>query len=217
MISALLAATVLAGCSSNVDEVRTGVIAPGPMAAVVKIFASKADGKGHGSGVHIGGGIVVTAAHVIDGATIDRVLMESGAEEAASVLWSNKEYDIALLRMGADAAVVLPSAKIDCREPRVGEEITARGNPGQMEFVEVRGHIAGKARAFDGFWRVALPADISFIGGISGGPVYDSDGDVVGVAVGAALAPTATGNDASATGYAMIVPASVVCMLMGRA
>jgi S1-C subfamily serine protease len=100
--------------------------------------------------------------------------------------------------------------------PKVGEPILARGNPGSIEFIEVRGFVAGKMRKVGDAWLEGVITDISFTGGISGGPVYDAGGNVVGVAVGVMAAPTGSGRDGYGTGVAVIVPASTVCMLLGR-
>lgn len=49
---------------------------------------------------------------------------------------------------------------------------------------------------------------------MSGGPVFDADGHLIGITVGGLLAPI--GNSASLTGIGFIVPSKSVCELLAR-
>ncbi|WP_065091518.1 S1C family serine protease [Rhizobium leucaenae] len=181
-------------------------------ASVVKVTEK----DGHGSGVNIGNGYVITAGHVADGNAKAKLKTSDGREMDADVLWVNKEYDIALLR-----AVGLPTvgSSLDCRTAKAGEEIQAAGNPMDLEFVSSFGRIAGDVREL-GPWRQVLITDITIVMGQSGGPVFEADGRVVGITVGVASATLPggiIGATPSLTGFGMVVPSSTVCMLMGRA
>lgn len=174
----------------------------------VKVIAVNA---GHGSGVHIGGGYIVTAAHVLGGDTTYKVLDKSGSQWAAEILWKNTTYDIGLIRI-ANANLPVPS--LDCVTRNIGERLVSRGNPFEVEFIETRGIIASKIQNM-GKWKEAQIADISIAPGMSGGPVYGDDGRIVGINVG--IRTLSFGFSASLTGLGVIVPASTVCKLMGRA
>ena len=63
-------------------------------ATVVKVVLK----QGHGSGVHIGGGYVLTAAHVVKGVNKVTLKTKDGKAREADVLWANTDYDVALLR-----------------------------------------------------------------------------------------------------------------------
>lgn len=62
-------------------------------------FSVKIDmDEGHGSGSHIGSGFVLTAAHVVDGRA-PKVVTSAGNRQDAEILWINRQYDVALLRI----------------------------------------------------------------------------------------------------------------------
>lgn len=176
--------------------------------AVVKIEVD----KGHGSGVHLGNGYVLTAAHVVSGQEEVVVKLDDGQSVvAADVLWQNPKYDVALLRVVHSDGV--DTANLECRTVPPGEAIQVRGNPGKIEFVDMRGYAAGEPRAF-GPWSDVVPTDITIVGGVSGGGVFDADGDLVGLAVGGLL--SRVGMSVSVTGVTFIVPGSAVCELLAR-
>lgn len=164
--------------------------------------------QGHGSGVHIGNGYVVTAAHVVVD-KVPRIKLDDGSEQDAVVLWANKAHDIALLR----TASTMSASSLDCRVAANGEYVTAEGNPTVFEFVSSAGRIAGVERAF-GPWVRVLPVDMTIVMGMSGGPVFAADGRVVGISVGVLVAPV--GFAASLTGFGAVVPSAAVCELLAR-
>ena len=219
LAAVLAASTALASCS-GVDPTTTASVAPDPMATVVRITLP--DGA-HGSGFHIGGGMFVTAAHVVTGQIVALLEFEGGAKENATVAWDNRTSDVGTLR--ADRPYVGPSATIECRDPAVGEQLTAYGNPGQDNFLAIPATVVGAARERAPNWRKVVPVALGAQGGISGGPAFDADGDVVGIVVGAPMAvlprtlepQTVDDYDLSITGIAYIVPGTVLCEMLGRA
>lgn len=102
------------------------------------------------------------------------------------------------------------SSPLQCREPQVGELISASGNPFGVESITFWGHIAGKARTLAS-WKNAVIMDISGAPGISGGPVFDPAGNVVAIFVGALRAGP------SYVGMSVGIPGSTICSLMARA
>lgn len=189
--------------------VSLGAVEPPPVhkaGSIVKII----EGKGHGSGVHIGDGFIVTAAHVVGDAKETEIKLDDGVTRKAEVLWSNKAYDIALVRTGPDGLAV---SHLSCRVPDTGEVITARGNPTILEFVDSYGRVAGGDRKF-GSWQSVFVTDITTVPGMSGGGVFDADGNLVGITVGVLVAPA--GMFPSLSGFGTAVPGSTVCGLMGR-
>lgn len=172
--------------------------------SIVKVLV----GQGHGSGVHIGGGYVLTAAHVTQGKEV-KLRLTDGSEIAAEVLWENKTYDVALLRTEAKLA----ASPLACRTAAVGERLTAHGNPLSFEFVSADGKVSGAAREF-GHWKRVLPVDMTIVMGMSGGGVMDAHGNVVGISVGVMVASLM--GFPSLTGFGAVVPSSVICNLMGK-
>ena len=156
--------------------------------AVVKVSR----GGGHGSGVHIGDGYILTARHVVDAA-----------------------YDIALRKVKEPVA---GSAHLDCRTAAVGTEIIAMGSPMTIDFVSAFGRIAGEPREVMGLKSVFV-TDITTVMGMSGGPVFDRQDNLIGITVAVMTAPLPTGPDRyspSLVGFGFVVPSSAVCNLMAR-
>lgn len=170
--------------------------------------------KGHGSGVHIGDGYILTAGHVADGIKTIQIKTAGGKFQPADVLWLNKEYDIALLRTKPDG---IGAATLACRYAHAGEDIRAIGNPLTLEFVSSYGRVSGDVRSL-GPWKAVLLTDITTIPGQSGGPVFDEGGALVGITVGVVSAPIPTpfGPIYAYTGFGTVVPSQTVCDLMAR-
>lgn len=173
---------------------------------VVKVILK----NGHGSGVSIGNGYVLTAAHVVQDSKTATLKTKDGRNMEAVVLWSNKEYDIALLRFQGGN---MDAASLDCRVAQLGDTIISYGNPLNVEFASAYGRIAGEPRAF-GPWQSVFVTDITTVMGQSGGPVFDADGRLIGITVGVMGAPM--GFSHSLVGYGFVVPSSSVCELLAR-
>jgi len=193
---------------------------PSPIMAtsVVKVQLT----SGHGSGVHIGNGYIVTAAHVVaatltatdDAGKSVTLKTSDGKTRPVDVLWINAAYDLALLRTSADG---LEASPLDCRTAIDGELIKASGNPTSLEFVSAYGHVTGAARE-EGPWKTVLVTDMTVVMGMSGGPTFSEDGHVIGITVGvlSAMIPGGMLPQVSLTGFGMMVPSSAVCLLLGR-
>lgn len=164
---------------------------------------------GHGSGVVLDGGYVLTAAHVAR-VSPDKIMLstEAGVDTVdVEVLWVNNQFDIALLKV-RDVEFLKPigAARMNCREVSVGTKVRAEGNPFTARFVAQWGKI-GSAPQSLGHWRSVFSIGAPLAPGMSGGPVFDKKGRVVGINVG--IGPVG--------GFYVAVPSSVACMLMGRA
>lgn len=168
--------------------------------------------QGHGSGVHIGDGYIVTAAHVVWADGQYTVKDTEGREVEAEILWKNGAYDIALLRVKQYETT--GTSRISCKVPERGTEVLSKGNPFDIQFIETRGYIAGPVQNI-GNWREAMIADLTLGPGMSGGPVFNRRSEVVGINVGVRL--DRRGLSSSPTGFSVIVPASAVCKLLARA
>jgi S1-C subfamily serine protease len=183
--------------------------------ALVKIEV----GGGHGSGSHLGNGVILTAAHVVTGETTVRVRIASACVPfaptpatscsvtvPAEVLWTNSKFDVAMLRVEDVETFKVHRIGIDCSSPKLGEAVIAKGFPLDMGRVETRGYIAGETKALGGLWAEGVIVDIAGGAGMSGGPVVNANtGKVRGIVVGAAgrISP-----------LMVAVPSSTVCALV---
>lgn len=201
LAAVVVAALITAGFATKAEGVAL-------LPPVVKVVLK----EGHGSGTHIGNGYIVTAAHVVDGATEVRLKTSDGRERPADVLWANKTYDVALVRTRKFDN--LAASPLSCRVPEVGEKVRAEGNPLAIEFLKSWGAVATSRNKF-GPWAEAIVVDLIVAPGMSGGPLFDEEGNLVGVLVGIPLMQLGFGN-VSAVGFTYAVPASTVCGLMAR-
>lgn len=169
-------------------------------------------GGGHGSGVHIGDGLVLTAAHVVAGvkdAAEVKVRDEGGAIHEAEILWQAKANDVALIRIKGHKDIA--ASELSCEVPKVGMDIHGYGNPLHQENWNVYGKVAGTPRKV-GPWAEIIPLNMAILQGQSGGPVFNDAGKVVGLMVG-----YMNGQQGDWTSFSVMVPSSVVCTLMARA
>ncbi len=179
---------------------------PATESATVKIQVNDA----HGSGVHIGDGFIVTAAHVVGDAKEVQMKAKGGVLHKAEVLWTNKAHDIALLRTSSAGLGV---AHLSCRAVKIGDPIVAYGNPLKIEFVAAYGKIAGEPRA-SGPWKSVYVTDMTTVMGQSGGGTFAENGDLIGITVGVMAAQV--GFSGSLVGYGFVVPSAEVCGLLAR-
>lgn len=219
------------GAGVGVGEL-THALAPKHHAAtqassVVYIKITAGDIQGHGSGVDIGDGYVLTAAHVADHQPADddtgtaqsnqpapkttlSVTDSLGKAHDVQVLWVNHTYDVALLKIG-DAANVAASNLACHATYQLGEKLSFAGNPSFVHDVTTFGQVGNPNIITAGPWKAAVTISGTLIPGMSGGPAYDVHGDVVGINVGVADVP---GMGPFAMSW--IVPSQTICMLMGR-
>jgi len=165
--------------------------------------------RGHGSGVHIGRGYILTAAHVVASGKKLVITTDNGASFDVEVLWRNAEYDVALLKLSNYAQI--DHINLSCVKPKVGTRITAYGSPLSLDFVSTSGTLVGHNNI--AMWKESAIVDATIIMGMSGGPVV-SNNKVVGISVGVVVAPM--GFSASITGLGVIVPGNTICRLMAR-
>jgi S1-C subfamily serine protease len=199
LVAVLMALVVMGLSSTKADDTRAE--------SVVKVMLK----NGHGSGVHIGNGFVITAAHVAKGHAVVTLKNTIGDIQDAEVLWVNENYDVALLRAARPER--LGVSELACRVPAVGETISSYGYPKSLGFTSLWGRVA-RGVADNGHWRSAIVGDISGGPGQSGGPVLDDVRRVVGIVVGGETARLGRGG--SFLGLAYIVPGKTICNLLAR-
>lgn len=152
--------------------------------SVVRITARTCRGTEVGSGFVAGDGLVVTAAHVVAGATDVQVELD-GRTFGGSVLGADGGgRDVAVVAVAGlgDIARVGVHARALDRGDAVAAAGHPQGGPRQTLAGAAERYVDDGPLAADG-GRV-LTVSIAFEPGMSGGPVVDADGRVVGVAIG---------------------------------
>jgi serine protease Do len=137
--------------------------------------------RGVGSGFIINGdGVILTNAHVVDGADEVTVKLTDKREFTAKVMGVDTTTDIAVLKI---AAHDLPYVKIgDPKSTRVGEWVVAIGQPFGFENTVTSGIVSAKSRSLPGDSYVPfIQTDAAVNPGNSGGPLFNLKGEVIGV------------------------------------
>lgn len=139
---------------------------------------------GMGSGFIISDdGLIVTNNHVVQGATSVLVRMSDRREFDAEIVGTDPRSDLALLRIDASDLPVLALAPKD--ELDVGEWVLAIGSPFGLDYSVTAGIVSAKGRSLpteNGENYVPfIQTDVAINPGNSGGPLFNLEGEVVGV------------------------------------
>ena len=125
-------------------------------------------------------GYVITNNHVVDGADEVLVKLNDRRELVAEVVGKDKSSDIALLKVDADELPVVPLGQSN--EVMVGEWVLAIGSPFGFDATVTAGIVSAKGRSLPNENYVPfLQTDVAINPGNSGGPLFNLDGEVVGV------------------------------------
>ena len=125
-------------------------------------------------------GYVVTNNHVIEGADEITIEFFSGKELIAKVIGTDPNTDIALLKVEADAPLPFVSFG-NSDAARVGDWVIAMGNPLGQGFSVSAGIVSARNRALSGTYDDYIQTDAAINRGNSGGPLFNMDGEVIGV------------------------------------
>ena len=156
---------------------------------VVAIYTGNALGSGF---VYDSNGHVVTNQHVIDGANGElEVAFPSGFRAYGTVIGSDTDADIAVLKVDAPAEQLHPLVMGDSSKLQVGQTVVAIGNPFGLNGTMTVGIVSGLGRTQDahaapeggGNFSNAdiIQTDAAINPGNSGGPLFNMTGEVVGV------------------------------------
>jgi len=160
---------------------------------------------GSGTAFHIGNGNFLTASHVASEGTVSLVVNDG--EVPAEVVWTNKAYDVTLLRAIDPVSVnILP---LNCTPLSQGMKVHGIGYPKFGRF-EINLTLAGKPQSH-GPWKIVYPMSGQLLWGMSGGPSIRS-GEAVGVNVGVDIQQIGMGG--TVTNVSMVVPMYEVCKLL---
>ena len=135
--------------------------------------------RGVGSGFILSAdGLVMTNAHVVEGADEVLVTLPDKREFKARIIGTDKRTDVALVKIEATG---LPAVKIgDANRMKVGEWVMAIGSPFGLENTVTAGIVSAKQRD-TGDYLPFIQTDVAINPGNSGGPLINMRGEVVGI------------------------------------
>ena len=177
-------------------------VSPSVVNIIVTTDTGETTSEGQGSGFIISPQKeVVTNYHVIDGGTNIEIEFNNGEKYPASIIGTDEETDLALLRLESNKT--FPHVKFHSGpKTRIGDWVVAIGNPfgiGQSTSLGVISAI-GRSRVDSGSYVDYIQTDATINRGNSGGPLFNLDGDVVGVN-SAIYSPTG-----ASVGIAFVIP-----------
>jgi serine protease Do len=137
--------------------------------------------RGEGSGFIVSAdGVILTNAHVVDGAERVTVKLTDRREFEARVLGSDEKSDVAVLKIEAADLPVVTIGEPSSLE--VGEWVVAIGAPFGFENSVTAGIVSAKGRTLpDDGYVPFIQTDVAVNPGNSGGPLFNLRGEVVGI------------------------------------
>ena len=148
-------------------------------------------GTGLGSGfVFDADGHIVTNQHVVDGTSTVEIAFASGYKAIGTVIGFDSDADVAVIKVNAPGEEIHPLPLGDSSELLVGQPVVAIGNPFGLSGTMTLGIISGLGRTQPahaapdgGFFSAAdiIQTDAAINPGNSGGPLFNLNGEVVGV------------------------------------
>jgi 2-alkenal reductase len=148
--------------------------------------------QGQGSGfVFDAQGNVVTNYHVIEGATTVEVRFTSGFMAYGTIIGTDLDSDLAIIKVDAPAAELHPLPLGDSETLKVGQTVVAIGNPFGLNSTMTVGIISALGRTLDSAHETTdgnfftagdiIQTDAAINPGNSGGPLFNINGEVVGI------------------------------------
>ena len=165
--------------ASNVNSV-VGIVTQ----VTTNVWGQKVAQAASGSGfVLTQDGYIVTNYHVIEDATSITVQFKNGDEFPATVVGSEADNDVAVLKIAATG--LTPVRLGTSADLVVGEQVAAIGNPlGEMTFSQTVGYVSALDKPLtmsDGTVINVLQTDTAINSGNSGGPLFNMYGQVIGI------------------------------------
>ena len=175
--------------------------------ATTNYFGQTVENASSGSGfILTEDGYIVTNHHVVADADEGTVVVQfySGEEYPAAIVGTDSMNDIALLKIEAEGLQTVTVGDSD--EVEVGETVEAIGNPlGDLTFTMTAGYISALDREIDTDGTVInmLQTDAAINSGNSGGPLFDMNGNIIGVTTAKVSGTTETGVTIEGLGFAI--------------
>jgi serine protease Do len=137
--------------------------------------------RGIGSGFIVSpDGYILTNAHVVDGVKEVQVKLTDRREFTAKVVGTDPKTDVALIKIDAKN---LPTVRVgSAKNVEVGQWVVAMGSPFGFENSLTAGVVSAKSRSLPGDGYVPfIQTDVAVNPGNSGGPLFDMNGNVIGI------------------------------------
>ncbi len=146
-------------------------------------YEQKHKRQGLGSGVVFDAenGLILTNAHVIQGADKITVTLQNGVEAQASVIGADKDSDVAVIKVALQGLKAIPLGNSD--ELRVGDFVVAIGNPFGLRQTVTSGIVSALGRSGLGIenFEDFIQTDASINPGNSGGALVNLRGELIGI------------------------------------
>ena len=168
-------------------------------------YGQISEGASSGSGfILTADGYVVTNYHVVQGASAVDVIMHGGESYPAEIVGYDASNDLAVLKIdGQD----LPAAVLGSSDDLIiGDMVVAIGNPlGELTATQTVGYVSGKDREVttDGTIISMIQTDAAINPGNSGGPLFNMNGEVVGITTAKYSGTTTSGASIEGIGFAI--------------
>ncbi len=203
------------------DEQQMGQGEDDPLGELLRRFGERGmrggpRGGGHGpvqmsqgSGFFISAdGYAVTNNHVVEGVKEVEIVTDAGKTYSAKVVGTDPRTDVALLKVDGKDFPFVPFAE---KSPRIGDWVLAVGNPFGLGGTVTAGIVSARGRdigsgPYDDFIQIDAPINK----GNSGGPTFNTNGEVIGV--NTAIYSPSGGN----VGIAFAIPAETVQQVVAQ-
>jgi putative serine protease PepD len=153
-------------------------------------------------------GNIVTNEHVVDGATGVTVKFSDGSTFKGTVVGTDPSTDLAVVHVNAPASKLLPLTLADSSNVAVGDGVVAIGNPFGLDGTVTSGIVSALNREITAPDNTpiegAIQTDAAINHGNSGGPLFNLQGDVIGVT--SQIQSDTGGND----GIGFAIPSNTV-------
>ena len=181
------------------------VVAISNQGQTTNIFGQVSKTASSGSGFIISAdGYVVSNYHVVQGATKLSVITWDSQEYAAQLVGYDASNDLAVLKIEAEN---LPFVKLGSSDALVvGDQVAAIGNPlGELTSTLTVGYVSAKDRAVStsGSYVNMLQTDAAINSGNSGGPLFNMNGEVVGITTAKYSGTSNSGASIEGIGFAI--------------
>ncbi len=171
--------------------------------------------KAQGSGfVYDTKGHLITNAHVVEGAESVEVLFADGSTYPATVVGTDSASDVAVVEIDAPASQLHPLTLADSSKVKVGDQVVAVGAPFGLANTITSGIVSALNREITSPDNTpiegAIQTDAAINHGNSGGPLFDTEGRVIGV--NSQIESDSGGND----GVGFAVPSNTVSLIASQ-